>query len=528
MTLTGLSGNLWPIHLKPFPDELLSSWLIRLAHGHGLKLQTFCSLVFGRDKSMWNRDIDKSAPDWLIAKLATCTGASMQAVVDTTLKSFEGVLYEHHQSNGNTKWVLPLGVYHRTRRSNGLQYCPHCLTEDAEPYYRKRWRLALSTVCTKHNCYLLDACPQCESPLAPHRVDMRGKEFYLRGSLGAYCWKCGFDLRSAPTMDLKDSASARLQVQLEFALEHGYADWAGNKAMHSIAFFEGLRELIAGMTSKQTRERLVRSTQLHGPVLNDWPRLQFELTSQSHRRELFHVLAVVLDDWPTSIVSLIQECKLRYADLKGDSVQRMYWYEDVIQREAGSGYTAVGEEEAKSIVNAVIAKHSQFSQGKARQIAGRDISAHLQDRKVLPVSDEVYEELLTSIDHQIAGTLDEIGRACMIRDKVMFAAGRVLGLSEGALANLTLERLRSLVFDEERLAFSEVARTSKQSRAWIEWYWKKVRPTLRPRAEVDVVFTSSITRQGLKHSAVSALFCKAVEFAMLKGRIRNYGQWVIR
>jgi hypothetical protein len=33
-----LTQSLWPIRYKPFDDELLSCWLVRLAHGHGLKV----------------------------------------------------------------------------------------------------------------------------------------------------------------------------------------------------------------------------------------------------------------------------------------------------------------------------------------------------------------------------------------------------------------------------------------------------------------------------------------------------------
>lgn len=525
MNVLGLSGNLWPIHLKPLPDELLSSWLVRLAHGHGLKLQTFSSLVFGRDKSIWNRDIDMLAPDWLLSRLAECTGASVHEVFDTTLRSYEGVLYEHHQPNGLTKWILPLGVYHRMRRGHGLQFCPCCLAEDAEPYFRKRWRLALSTMCTKHRCYLLDACPQCDSPLAPHRTDMQGRQYFPGIELNAYCWKCNFDFRLAHSVEVIDSASASLQIQLEFALIHGYADWAGNPAMHSLVLFEGLRELIAGLTTKQTRMRLKGSVKLHGQDLCDWPNMQIEMSSQAHRRELFQVLGMLLDHWPTNIVELIHECRLRYADLKGDSAQRMYWYEDVIQREAGSGYAPIGSEQAGSIVDAVIAKNGKFSHKKAREISGRDISLHLQDRKVRPVSDDVYEDLMTSIDHQVAGTLDKTERACLIRDKVMFAAGRVLGLSEGELAELTIEQLRAIVPEEVKADFSDVARTPAQARAWVEWYWNATRPQIDPKPDINRVFTSANTRHGFGHSAVGARFHKTVDVAMMQRSISSYGCW---
>lgn len=527
MNIIGLSGNLWPVHLKPLPDELLSSWLVRLAHGHGLKLQTFSSMVFGRDKSIWNRDIDKLAPDWLIDRIAECSGASKQAVLDTTLKSYEGSLYEHHQPNGNTRWLLPLGVYHRIRRGHGLQYCPRCLEEDAAPYFRKRWRLGFSVMCTKHDCYLQDACPQCLSPLAPHRADMRGRQYFPRMGLNAHCWKCGFDLRLAQVTEVKDGASARLQLQLEFVLKHGYADWAGNPAMPSLVFFEGLRALIAGITSRQTQEHLVRSAKLMGIDLSGWPRTGLEMASLPQRLELIRLLVIVLEDWPSNFISLVHECKLRYADLKGDSEQRPFWYEDVIRCEAGGGYAPISHEEVDAIAGVVEAKYGYFSADVARALSGRDISMHIPERLPQPVSDEVYEDLLTSIDHQIAGALDKTERACLIRDKVMFAVGRQLGLSEGELAELTLDRLRALVPDEVGLDFSDVARTPEQARAWVEWYWNKLRSQLRPNTDIDCVFTSPRTRHGFKHSAVGVRFQRVVDAAILQRSIANYRSWAL-
>ncbi|MDO9010361.1 MAG: TniQ family protein [Gallionella sp.] len=525
MSITGLSGDLLPLHLKPLPNELLSSWLVRLAHGHGLKLQTFSALVFGRDKSIWNRDIDRLAPNWLVKKLSECTGASMQAVWDTTLKSYEGILYEHHQPNGNTKWILPLGVYHRIRRGHGLQCCPHCLAEDAAPYFRKQWRLALSTVCTKHGCYLLDACPRCSSPLVPHRTDMHGRQYFPPDALNAHCWKCSLDLRSAQVTSVRDSLLVRLQLQLEFALEHGYANWAGNSAMHSIVFFEGLRELIAGITSQQTRDRMKKLVRWSSVVLNDCSCVQFEMTHQAYRRELFHVIAMVMDNWPLNFACLIHECKLRYADMKGDSEQRVMWYEDVIQREAGGGHVLISRDEADAIASAVEARHGHFSGDFARELSGHDINLHVPERLPQPVSDDVYEDLLTSIDHQIAGTMDKTERACLIRDKVMFAVGRQLRLSEGELAGLTHEQMQTLVPDEVELDFSNVARSPAQARAWVEWYWVKMRPQLRPMDDVDCVFTSAITRRGFRHSAVGVRFRIAVDAAMMCRVLKGY-QWL--
>lgn len=397
--------------------------------------------------------------------------------------------------------------------------------EDAEPYYRRRWRLAFSTVCARHGCYLQDACPECGAPLALHRADMHGRQYYPRAGSIAHCWKCGFDLRDSPQGYRPDEALVRLQARLDAALQYGYADWAGNFSMHSLVFFDGLRALIAGLMSPRTRERLTGPNRMHGIDLGGWPKMGLEMASLQMRCELFRWLAVLLDDWPANFCSLIRENRLRYTDLKGDSACEPFWYEEVIRREAHGGFALISQDEADAIAAATEVRHGRFSGAEARKLPGRDISAHVADRKVQPVSDEVYEELLTSIDHKVAGTLDKTKRTCLIRDKVMFAAGRQLRLSESGLADLTLEQVRQIVTDVEELSFVEVAKSPGQARAWVEWYWEKMRPHLKPRSGVAHVFTSPRTRRGFRHSAVGARFQKVVNAAMLQRTIQSYGCW---
>lgn len=523
--LFGLSGTLWPVHLKPHPDELLSSWIVRLAHAHGYKVQTMCAILFGRNSPIWNRDIDRAAPSEVMEVLSQASGATMDQIENTLLRSYEGTLFEQHNANGMCRWILPLGVYHRSRRRPCLMFCPQCLGDDANPYFRRRWRLAFSIVCTKHGCYLLDACPKCDSPIAPHRSDMHGRQVYSHSGLNAHCWKCDFDLRKSTQIKVLDDLLLELQVRLDAVLANGYAVWASNSSMHSIVFFEGLRSLISGITSRRTQERLMKSVKMQGIDLSGWPYTGLEMASLPMRRELFRFLTITLENWPTGFIQLIHECKLRYADLKGDSRQRMIWYEDVIKREAGCGYTLISKEEAESIASVVEIRHGHFSGDVARALSGHDINSHVAELLPQPVSDDVYEELLTSIDHQIAGTLDKTKRACLIRDKVMFAAGRQLGLSEGALADLTLEQVRAQVPDDVDLNFSEVARTPAQARAWVEWYWEKMRPQLHPQSNIDCVFTSVNTRRAFKHSAVGVRFKKAIDAAILQRRILSYRYW---
>ncbi len=194
--MRGLTSSLWPIHLKPLPDELLSSWLVRLAHDHGLKVQTLCNQVFGGHRQVWNRDIDRLGPDWLIDELIARTGTARELAYGTTLRSYEGWLYRKFRSAGAMPWILILKMYHRKRSGFGLQYCPRCLKADKTAYFRKRWRVAFYLICTKHHVRLLDRCPHCGSGVAFHRIELGRPNVFQVESL-AICHACGFDLRQA-------------------------------------------------------------------------------------------------------------------------------------------------------------------------------------------------------------------------------------------------------------------------------------------------------------------------------------------
>jgi TniQ len=191
--IKGLTSPLWPIHYKPLPDELLSSWLVRLAHSHGLKVQTFCNLLFGNTRQLWNRDIDRLAPEWLTTELAARTGTPINQVKDTTLQSYQGVVYPRHRASGALSWIQSLKLHHRKFEGFGLQFCPKCLALDSEPYFRKSWRVAFNTACTIHNCMLQDRCPDCGYGVAFHRNDMKHAEYVATIALKE-CHHCGFDL----------------------------------------------------------------------------------------------------------------------------------------------------------------------------------------------------------------------------------------------------------------------------------------------------------------------------------------------
>ncbi|MBP1876339.1 hypothetical protein J2Z19_006089 [Ensifer adhaerens] len=94
--------------------------------------------------------------------------------------------------------LLPLRNDGRRGSSTWLQFCPRCLADDAQPYFRQRWRFATQVSCLIHGCGLRDRCPCCASRIAPFdQVELVPQHF---------CAGCGFDLRRAPNIVVRAPA----------------------------------------------------------------------------------------------------------------------------------------------------------------------------------------------------------------------------------------------------------------------------------------------------------------------------------
>ena len=194
-----LTGRLLPVHPKPLTDELLTSWIVRIAEANAVKLHTLTRFLFGDHKrSPWMRDIARSGPEWLVEKISEVTGTTRELANQTTLNSYYGKIFPAKQISGQLRWLLPAKIKSSNRLGHCLQYCPVCLAGDNPPYYRRRWRIGYYTFCTEHDVMLLDACPVCDSPIVIHRRDFSVDLNQARRM--TECNVCGFDLQEAPKL----------------------------------------------------------------------------------------------------------------------------------------------------------------------------------------------------------------------------------------------------------------------------------------------------------------------------------------
>lgn len=319
-----LSGRAWPAHPKPLDDELLSSWLVRTARANGLKLQTFCDTVFGKEHQLWNRDIDRSAPEWLQAAMSEHTGTSQERVRQTTLDIYRGRIYHRRNTTGQLRWILSAGIYHRTRRYFGMQYCPQCLSEDEEPYFRTRWRVAALILCPIHRICLHDRCSACAAPVIFHRREL-GRPSTTDGRSLSLCYACHFDLRlTARNEFIPYDTGAGLF--LDKVAEH----IVGINSGIDIEHLDVLHQLCKVMVSRRKSSKLVSYvssvigvSELH-PVRN---RQTFEWRSIDERRHLLQLASWIMASLDTRILDSWNAKAANYSDFVRDFRTMPAWFE---------------------------------------------------------------------------------------------------------------------------------------------------------------------------------------------------------
>ncbi|MET3712660.1 Zn ribbon nucleic-acid-binding protein [Sphingomonas trueperi] len=289
---------LLPWRPKPWPDEVLSSWLHRIALGNSVKLHSFCHLLWP-GKQLWNRDLDTLADQSFVSGLSSLSGTNFDAGWNTSLQAFTGSVFPNVRANGVTRGLLPLGIYHRTRRGFGAQWCPQCLENDSTPYYRRNWRLSFVTSCPKHATILSDHCSQCETPAVPHK------------SIDHECHVCGHNRRNSATSEADPLALKMEERMVAIAL--------GSPVMpsdfgchHPLTYFSLVRH-VASLVASNPRSASLRMT-IHKhyggdpappSFIADLRMFEFMITAERHRMNA--LVARLLAYWPFNFAALCSE-----------------------------------------------------------------------------------------------------------------------------------------------------------------------------------------------------------------------------
>lgn len=340
---SGLSGRFWPLRLKPYDDELLASWLVRLSRAYGMQASRFGASV-GRRPGFWSRDVDKGLDGHLLQSLIDRTATLPARVLETTFLGYHGFPIQDLYSNGLSAWILSIGLRDGRRHRAWLQYCPYCLQDDDDPYFRRHWRLAFVTVCPQHECRLLDRCAACAAPCNIHQVP-KDADTITR------CYACQFDARraQAPSLDHTASRYRMMQVQrlLVEALSQGQYPLTRAKCVATEEFLSVLRHLGHLLIVPKHAQELRRGfcgeigEPYFEPSFPSSRRRAIEVLSVADRFALMLLLAWWLNDWPDQFVAIGAMAKLTVTDFMSHFLNSPNWYKDAVWQVVDSRFAAM-------------------------------------------------------------------------------------------------------------------------------------------------------------------------------------------
>ncbi len=229
----------------------------------------------------------------------------------TTFKSYIGVLFEEINPKATNKWINHIGIYHRTRTRPGLQWCPLCLRTDEVPYYRRRWRLGISSTCLKHGIILSCRCQDCGKPAVPHR------------SIYHQCHHCGMS-RLSGNSHVADSQALQFEGMLNSGLLGDPVSIEAGKSMHPIIFYRNIYFIYSflafGPRSRSLRRAVSNS---YGQVFG-WPSIStnvvnFGALSSENRHALAGLTARLIEGWPWRFIGLCLDARFYWSWITKDN-----------------------------------------------------------------------------------------------------------------------------------------------------------------------------------------------------------------
>lgn len=298
-----------PGYVPPLKNELLSSWLFRLSIQHKMKPISFTRFYF-KNNCVGNRDIDKYINDDLLNSILKYTPLKEMDVKMMMLTSYENVLYKGELKPAYTLGITNLGIYSTNRKGNGLLLCSKCIINNE--YFRKEWRLHTSLVCLECNNYLIDKCPNCNSPIAFQRLSIGDKDVYSETPV-YYCWNCKYDYRKIDLPIIDNQLIIDYQNYINNTIELGY----NRHTQYSFFYFETLflffrRIKTNSILWNRVREGFIKKYKINHDEI--YIRDQY-YSSLEFRIIILPLIFKLLENWPFDFIDFCKSNNIRYSDL---------------------------------------------------------------------------------------------------------------------------------------------------------------------------------------------------------------------
>ena len=150
--------NFIPNVIMPYEDELLYSWITRLAQANELSLESFCSLYMDLQKEI---PVDVRRGFVALYDNLSLNTSAKDLYLQTSTMLFEASVdpqsVQIRLINNSFRKESPLNLP-KTYFMSAIKMCPECIKEDiekyGEPYIHRAHQLSGVCVCHKHHTIL--------------------------------------------------------------------------------------------------------------------------------------------------------------------------------------------------------------------------------------------------------------------------------------------------------------------------------------------------------------------------------------
>ena len=194
------------VKAEPALDESLGSYLQRLRSLNAIDSPSWLwSAITEISGKAASSVIDVAASHESLRALETLAGLARDSLSIFALRRLETPMRPIYRQGAND-WPVEALAYEMQ------QVCPACLAEHA--YLRADWAFWHAPVCLRHECALMDQCPQCHTPLSALRIDI------------GRCDKCLFKFSQAPIEPCDMNSLLGAKLVLERSTVHfGTKEW---------------------------------------------------------------------------------------------------------------------------------------------------------------------------------------------------------------------------------------------------------------------------------------------------------------
>ena len=317
------ASNLLPWHPRRLDDEILSSWMLRIASGNGISVRSLCAWL-GLDDD-WVRGIDSMDPyNPLVNHIAEAAGVEKEIVIKSLPSGLYGLFGESISSTDwswNTQWRLLGGT---PPNNLGNQYCPICLRKFG--HYQLSWTIAVYSCCLQHKCFLREHCPHCgktflgaarffDSCTANPKRDLQ------------LCAYCGRSVVNHEPYELADEKTLKLTYMLDSLVR--------NPAC--VDYFEVLARLLHVMCRPSALAKHMRSQMLpesHQITSRYWSGTphNFEYLDVKSRAFMLQAVVSLFADWPDYLVDVLRSTNdLHHLHHLFKNKSLPNWYESAVR-----------------------------------------------------------------------------------------------------------------------------------------------------------------------------------------------------